>query len=100
MVSPSMKVLRRVETHGISIPAMFQNLAEGKPQVTHVATLIHALLTDAGAAVTEDDIYSELMSGDPDEVQALTQSILMLVVPEARKKPSTPPSRGKSKSKK
>ena len=92
-VTPSNKLLRRIEGEGISLVHMAERVSRGKPPLSELAYVIATLLQQGGAKVTEDDIYSGLMEADgsPDIVR-LAENTMLAIFPRdvAGKKPDAP----------
>lgn len=61
-VTPSNRLLRRIEGEGISLSHMITRVAKGEPPVSEVCYVMAELLQSAGAEVTEDEIYGEVMT--------------------------------------
>jgi len=83
-VTPSMRLMRSIEMGDISLTAIAVNTAKGVPQISHMAFVLHRMLSAAGAVATEDEVYEELMNGDQAEVGELIQLTLKAFTPEAR----------------
>lgn len=109
-VTPSNRLLRKIEGEGISIAHMMARIGEGKPPVSETCFVMEALLRSAGAEVTEDEIYDDVMTalgnGDDQAFANMAQSIVTAISPKGMtgKKPEGQPAKprpkGKAKSRK
>ena len=82
---PSMALLRAIELQGISLMHVEWQVATGKPQASLMSTVIAIVLADAGAEVTEEEIYQEIRSADPSDVLALYRQVMTAISPEDKK---------------
>lgn len=91
-ISPSMKMLRAIEGSGVSLAAMANNLAEGKPQISHVAYVLYHMLKSSGADVSEDSVYFAIMGASQDQSTAWLEAVVKAFAPGAldEKKPDAP----------
>lgn len=88
-VTPTLRLMRMIESGNISFTAMAARVSSGEPPISHVAIALAKLLQAAGAPVTEEQVYEELWNGDPAAVQHLVTSVLLAFSPGERdpKKP-------------
>lgn len=98
-VTPSNRLLRRIEANDVIISRMIAHLQTGHPPVGQMAFVIATLLQSAGAKVTEEEILEELTVGDPDEVQKLAVQMLTAITP-VQPDPKKPAARARSGNKK
>jgi len=91
-VTPDLKLLRSIESAGISLAAMANGIATGAPQISHVAYVLFRLLQSAGAKVDEDDVYGELMRAGTDAARGLIMAVMQAFTPGLldEKKPDAP----------
>lgn len=92
-VTPSNKVLRRIESEGISLVHMAERVAKGEPPLSQLALVIATLLQQGGAKVTEDEIYLGLVdAAGSKEIVALAENTMLAIFPTdiAGKKPDAP----------
>lgn len=86
VVTPSNRLLRRIEGEGISFTHMISRIANGEPPISEVSFVIAEFLKSAGAKVTEDDIYAEIMAalsrGDGDAFANLAVSVVEAISPQ------------------
>lgn len=91
-VVPSMRLLRSIEGEGISLMHVTNQVAQGKPQASLMATIMAKVMQSAGAKVTDDALYGEFMSSDPTAVMRLYESVIVALSPVEpdQKKPVAP----------
>lgn len=91
-IIPSMRILRSIESEGISIMSVGAELAKGKPQASLMAFIVGTVMRHAGAKVTDDELCGEFMRGDIQKVMALYGEVIEAISPEApaAKKPAAP----------
>lgn len=73
---PSMKLMRTIEMGDISLTDIAVRTSQGRPPISHIAYVLARMLQAAGAKVTEDDAYAELVTGEQDDVTALISVVL------------------------
>lgn len=61
-VTPTNRLLRKIEGEGVSIAAMFANFNAGKPRYSEFSFVAAELLRSAGWDGDEDDIYAEILA--------------------------------------
>ncbi len=79
---PSMKLMRAIEMGDISLTDIAVRTAQGRPPISHIAFVLARMLQAAGAQVTEEDAYTELMTGTQEAVTALITTVLQAFSPE------------------
>jgi len=92
-VTPSNKVLRRIEGEGISLVHMAERVSKGEPPLSQLAFVIATLLQHGGAKVSEDDIYLGLVDAEGSkELISLAENTMLAIFPQdvAGKKPDAP----------
>lgn len=89
MVTPSLRLLRAIEQGNVSLTDIAIRTSQGRPPVSHLAFVIAKLLEAGGVKVDEDRVYFELMTGKPEQIQALIEAVLLAFSPaeEDPKKP-------------
>ncbi|OZI21719.1 hypothetical protein CAL18_12390 [Bordetella genomosp. 7] len=80
-IKPTLALLNRVEQK-VSLSALAHSLGTGAPKLTHIASAIAVFLQAAGASVTEDDVYVELIHGDQGAVTSMAHAIVIAAFPE------------------
>lgn len=78
---PSMRLMRSIEMGDISFTDIAIRTSQGRPPISHIATVLAKMLQAAGAKVSEEDVYSELMTGNQDAVTALITTVLTAFSP-------------------
>lgn len=88
-VTPSLRLLRTIEQGDVSLTDIAIRTSQGRPPVSHLAFVITKLLQAGGVKVDEDRVYFELMTGKPEQIQALIEAVLLAFSPadEDPKKP-------------
>ena len=86
---PSMKLMRSIEMADISFTDIAVRTSQGRPPVSHIAFVLAKMLGAAGATVTEDEVYEELVTGAQDDVTALISTVLMAFSPAEGKPKNT-----------
>jgi hypothetical protein len=81
-VTPSNKLLRRIEGQGVNIAATMKGLASGTVSVSSLAFIAAELLKAGGADVTEDQTYGALMGGDEARVNRLATMVAEAIMPK------------------
>lgn len=89
-VTPSNRLLRRIEAEDVSLQYMLAELQRGRVKLSHLAFVMATTLRDAGADVTEDEMLAEMVAGDQDAVFRLAQNVLAAIFPvtDAEGKPA------------
>lgn len=83
-VKPTIKILNRIE-QDVSISSVAHRLTTGHPPMSQLATIVAGFLREAGAKVTAEEVYEELMSGTSDQITEMTQAVIMACFPSAGK---------------
>jgi len=102
-ITPTMRLLNKIE-QDISLSQLAHRMYQGDVPMSHLASVIAIFLQSAGAKATDEEVYQELMTGDPEAVQEMAGAIMMAVFPQPKKSaaPSTakaaPAKRSKAKS--
>lgn len=99
-LTPSNRLLRKIEGEGISLTDVIARTSEGKPPISEISFICASLLTAAGAPdVDEDAMYGELMQDVVDNggkvFSGMCQVIVDILSPdEATIKKSPAPQKG------
>lgn len=91
-VTPSLRLLRSIEADGISLTDIAIRTTQGKPPVSHLAVVIAQMLKAGGVSVTEEDVYKELMTGEPEQIMGLIDAVLTAFSPAEEDPKKTEPS--------
>jgi len=103
-VTPSMRLMRSIEMGDISLSDIAVRTSQGRPPVSHLAYVIAKMLQSAGANVSEDEVYSEILQGDQAQVQNMIGVVLIAFSPAENERgnqgaQSENQSKGRAKSK-
>lgn len=98
VVTPSLRLLRRIEQADISMADLAIRTQQGRPPVSHLAYVVAAMLQSAGRDVTEDDVYIQLMTSEDQEainslIEAVFTAFAPAVIDEKKLGPSAAPNR-------
>lgn len=80
-VTPSMRLMRSIEMADISLSDIAVRLSQGRPPISHLAFVIAKMLQSVGANITEEEVYSEILRGDQEQVQNMIGIVLMAFSP-------------------
>lgn len=80
-VTPSMRLMRLIEMGDISLSDIAVRTSQGRPPISHLAFVISKMLQSVGAEVSEEEVYSEILRGDQDQVQNMIGVVLMAFSP-------------------
>ncbi len=84
-VKATMQLLNRIENR-VSLAALVRALSTDAPPLSHLAFVLGEFLREAGARVRDEEVYQELMTGDPHEVVAMRDAMFAAIFPEPKKK--------------
>ena len=73
---PSMKLMRTIEMGDISFTDIAVRTSQGRPPVSHIAFVLSKMLQSAGAKVTDEQVYEELVTGDQESITSLISLVL------------------------
>lgn len=79
--TPTMRLMRSIEMGDISLTDIAVRTAQGRPPLSHIAFVLARILQSAGAKVTEDDAYAELIRGRQEDVTAMIGVVLQAFAP-------------------
>lgn len=95
---PSMKLMRSIEMGDISFTDIAVRTSQGRPPVSHIAFVLSKMLQSAGAKVTDEQVYEELINGSATDVADLI-SLVMLAFSPSETKAKNPDAQTESQSK-
>lgn len=105
-VKPTMELLNKIE-QDVSLSSVAYRIAKGDPPLSQLATIIAGFLRHAGAKVTSEDVYVQIMGGDEKEVSEMAETLMMAAFPQlgkaeapATETPTQKPARKKKATKK
>lgn len=109
-VTPTNRIIRRMENEGTTIGALAMRLSAGEPMLGNISFVIATLLAEAGVKASgddplEDEVLMYLNESNRADVEELAATVLMALVPQGldAKKPvarADPPDAGRKKKKK
>lgn len=79
-VKPSMRLMQDIEQK-FSISRVAHRITQGDVPLSHMAYIVGTMLRSAGADVTDDDVFSELMLGDAQVVQDMVIALISAAFP-------------------
>ncbi len=79
--TPSMRLMRSIEMGDISFTDIAVRTSQGRPPISHIAFVLAKMLQAAGAKVTDDEVYEELVTGDQDSITGLISLVLTAFSP-------------------
>ncbi len=82
---PSMKLMRSIEMGDISFTDIAVRTSQGRPPVSHIAFVLSKMLQSAGAKVTDEQVYEELVTGDQESITSLISLVLTSFSPSETK---------------
>lgn len=79
-IKPDMRLMHAIEQH-FSLARVARRIAQGDVPLSHMATMVAIMLRSAGADVTDDDVFIELMTGDTQAVQDMAVALITAAFP-------------------
>jgi hypothetical protein len=79
--TPSMRLMRSIEMGDISFTDIAVRTSQGRPPISHIAFVLAKMLQSAGAVVTDEEVYEELVTGDQASITALIGVVLTSFAP-------------------
>lgn len=79
-VKPTMRLLQDIEQK-FSISRVAHRITQGDLPLSHMASIVGIMLRSAGAEVTDDEVFSELMMGDAQVVQNMVIALISAAFP-------------------
>jgi hypothetical protein len=73
---PSMKLMRSIEMGEISFTDIAVRTSQGRPPISHISFVLAKMLQSAGAKVTDEQVYEELVTGDQESITFLISLVL------------------------
>ena len=73
---PSMRLMRSIEMGDISFTDIAVRTSQGRPPISHIAFVLSKMLQSAGAKVTDEQVYEELVTGDQGSITDLITLVL------------------------
>jgi len=82
---PSMKLMRSIEMGDISFTDIAVRTSQGRPPISHIAFVLSKMLQSAGAKVTDEQVYEEIVTGDQESITSLISLVLTSFSPSETK---------------
>lgn len=79
-VKPTFELINRIESK-VSLTSLAANLASGDVRMSHVACAVAIMLQSAGVKVSDEDVYVEMIHGDPTALAKMAQAVVMAAFP-------------------
>lgn len=73
---PSMRLMRSIEMGDISFTDIAVRTSQGRPPISHIAFVLSKMLQSAGAKVTDEQVYEELVTGNQASITDLISIVL------------------------
>lgn len=83
--TPSMRLMRSIEMGDISFTDIAVRTSQGRPPISHIAFVLSKMLQSAGANVTDEQVYEELVTGDQASITDLIGAVLSAFSPSESK---------------
>lgn len=83
-ITPTMHLINQIE-QDISLSEMAYRMSMGRAPMSQLAVVIGIMLRSAGAKVSDEEVYQELMTGDQASVHQLAASVMQGVFPQPKK---------------
>ena len=79
-IKPTMRLINDIE-QSISLAVTAQRMASGQPPLSHIAIIAGKMLRAAGAKVTDEEVYAEIATGDPEAITGMVNAIFAAAFP-------------------
>lgn len=79
-LKPTMEILNRIEQK-VSLSSLAASFAVGAPKLSFVAVAVATMLQIAGADATDEQVYAELLHGDPATINNMAQAVILAAFP-------------------
>lgn len=73
---PSMRLMRSIEMGDISFTDIAVRTSQGRPPISHIAFVLSKMLQSAGAKITDEQVYEELVTGNQASITDLISIVL------------------------
>lgn len=88
-IKPTMALLNQIEQK-FSLSRVASRMMDGDTPTSHLAVIVGIMLRSAGATVTDDEIFAELMTGDASAVMEMGTALLTAAFPMQVEKGNAP----------
>ena len=79
-IKPTMALLNQIEQK-FSLSRVASRMMDGDTPTSHLAVIVGIMLRSAGAKVTDDEVFAELMTGDASSVTEMGTALLTAAFP-------------------
>lgn len=83
-VKPTMRLLNEIEQLS-PIAKIARRILDGEPPKSHIAVAVGILLRSAGARVSDEEIYAELVTGDVQFISGVGMALIQAAYPSVGK---------------
>ncbi len=84
--TPTMKLLSSIERQGLSLIAIAANRASGNAQFVLMSEVLGIIFRYAGADVSDDEIYQQVVSSNAREAFGLWDGIFAMISPAKKER--------------
>src|SRR5690625_5139011 len=84
IITPTMRLMHEIEQR-FSLSRVAHRISQGDTPISHVASIIAMMLRSVGCKVTDDEVFAELLTGEPDAIQEMAIAIITAAFPVAAK---------------
>ena len=88
-ITPTMRVLNRIE-QDVSLAVLASRISSGDVPISHLAMAVAALLKEAGASATAEEVYESMVSGDPESIRDMATAIILAAFPVKKSEAEQP----------
>lgn len=82
-IKPTLELINEIENK-FSLSRVVSRIAAGDPPISHIATMVGTMLRYAGAQVSDDEVYAELLAGeDAEAVGEMATALMTAAFPSA-----------------
>lgn len=93
-ITPTMKLLNKIE-QDVSLARLAHRMSVGDVPMSQLACVIGTLLRAAGANASDEEVYSEMMTGEPGAIQDMASTVMLAVFPQPKKSEAPPKPKAK-----
>src|SRR5690625_501448 len=84
IITPTMRLMHEIEQR-FSLSRVAHRISQGDTPISHVASIVAMMLRSAGCKVTDDEVFAELLTGEPDAIQGVAIAIITAAFPVSAK---------------
>lgn len=83
-ITPNMRLLNSIE-QDISLSRLAHRMGEGDTPISQLAVVVGTMLRHAGADVSDEAVYQEIMTGDKRAIKDMASSVMLAAFPAPKK---------------